>query len=154
MIAWVFDLSIILHNTILPLMIIVLEFEGWKKKIEKEDKCQYVTDTWERRLVNFEYVRREYICYRPFLYTSRIKGQTRKWKVKSLGSNRIGAACPSRIIVDYVPRKSSVLVQFYRKHIGHTCDLIRTHIPEHERTKIAGRYIYFFYWMTFQGVWH
>lgn len=51
--------------------------------------------------------------------------------MKSLGTNKIGAVCPSRMIVDNLEKQ--VEVTFISKHVGHLCEVIRTKIPKDER---------------------
>lgn len=58
--------------------------------------------------------------------------------MKSCGSNKIGYSCPSRMIVNFVGK--TVKVEFFREHVGHICELIRTKIPSDDRAKIAGNY--------------
>lgn len=117
-------------------MFFVSEFEKWKKEIEETNKCQYVSKVVERKLKHANCVRREYFCHRS--YSADIKTSNRKRSVKSLGSNKMGCVCPSRIIVDI---KGKLLnVTFFEKHIGHECEIVRTRIPKDERAKIAGRY--------------
>lgn len=108
----------------------------WKSNIEKDTQTQYVA---ERGLRQYNtYSQREYVCHRS--YQPVLRGPDRKRTLKSVGTNKIGAACPSRMIVKFMDSKT-VIVNFVRCHIGHTADIIRMSLPREQRAEIAGKYI-------------
>lgn len=111
----------------------MLDYQNWKTEIEKEEECQYVAITAERKLKFADCIRREYFCQRS--YFSRIKTEDRRRSVRSLGSGKVGSTCLSRIILD-IKGSRSVKVIFFRLHVGHKNEIIRTRIPKDECTKI------------------
>lgn len=116
------------------LLFVILEFRAWKLKLEKETQSQYVTIRGLRKRSN--YTQREFICHRSYIAKS-ISTQ-RKRTLKSLGTNKIGGTCPSRMIVRITDK--TVSVNFIRIHIGHCTETIRMRLPSNQRVAIAGKY--------------
>lgn len=114
-------------------------FLNWKQNIEQKTQSQYVVLMAEREIKSKNCIRKEYFCHRS--YSMRSNTEERKRSMKSLGSNKMGAVCPSRMIVDILEKR--VEVNFFRKFVGHLCEVIRTKIPKNERFKIAGKTIYY-----------
>lgn len=105
----------------------MLEFEKWKSI----QKAAYVRDTNVKYLGKKE--RYYYSCHRS--YGARLSNSTRR-SFKSMGSNKIGRACPSTMVVTV--QSGRVAVEFYPTHIGHGYDIGRMKLNNEDRNKIAG----------------
>lgn len=121
-------------NVLKKYKLIFIVFLNWKQSIEHKTQSQYVVLMAEREIKSKNCIRKEYFCHRSYSMRS---SEERKRSMKSLGTNKIGAVCPSRMIVDNL--EEQVEVTFISKHIGHLCEVIRTKIPKDERFKIAGK---------------
>lgn len=79
-------------------------------------------------------------CHRSYSFTS--KGKNIR-ATKSLGSNKIGRACPSRLEVtmnensDQV-KEPAVSVKYWKTHCGHSLEVERISLNKDIRLKIAG----------------
>jgi len=109
------------------------EFYDWKRKIEKEQICEYVT--WRSKYVRKgdSCARMLYICHRDGELKSKRKNIRHQ---KILGSNKISGHCPSKIEVTFHP-SGKVIVSFCKTHVGHQGELGRLRLSESERLAIA-----------------
>lgn len=55
--------------------------------------------------------------------------------MKAVGSNKIGKACPSGMIMTI---DSLIHIKYFSTHLGHDCEIERQPISETVRTEIAG----------------
>lgn len=67
-----------------------------------------------------------------------VKTEGRKRALKSLGTNKISVACPSKMCVEI--KGTEVNVDFIRLHLGHKCEVTRMVLSNDERACIAGKY--------------
>ncbi|XP_065223966.1 uncharacterized protein LOC135848107 [Planococcus citri] len=109
------------------------EFLTWKMNVEKETQNHYRAQRGARKKQNC--FLREYVCHRSYNPSYVVKDTERKRAKKSPGSNKMGAVCPAKMVVKIEPDK--VLVNFVRCHVGHSHDVIRMRLFDHERAEIA-----------------
>ncbi|KAB0790536.1 hypothetical protein PPYR_15062, partial [Photinus pyralis] len=106
------------------------EFDTWKANMESNTNASYVLDTCEKKLKNGL---RQYLnCHRSFNFSMK---QSRKRSIKHIGSNKIGFACPSRMVVTKTFQK--ILVTFYPNHCGHECEMGRLRLQQNDRSTLA-----------------
>lgn len=91
--------------------------------IEKETQIQFCTVRDIRKRKN--YSQREYIYHRSYVKKSNLTKH--KGTSKSLDTNKIGVACPSRMIVQITAKK--VIVNFTAVHVGYLNEVIRMKLP-------------------------
>lgn len=65
---------------------------------------------------------------------------------KNSGSNKIGYACPSIMVV--TKSDEEVNVTYYSTHIGHDADVGHLRLSCDERSKFAGIFSFFLYHIT------
>lgn len=101
----------------------------WKENIQTTLGVHYVKERapYCSKTVKVDYYR----CHRS--YDSNIKGGRR---TKYLGSNKIGAACPSRITVRYLC--DAIVVSYTDTHVGHECDVGKVPLTLSEKMTIVG----------------
>lgn len=107
------------------------EFEEWKKNVEEETKARFVRKSCYK--LNNGSFRTKYCCHRSGYFKPRGKNLRR---TKILGSNKINAICPSKIIA-IVNTDSKVEVSFFSQHSGHSMELERITLSKNERAEIA-----------------
>lgn len=111
------------------------DFLNWKKEEEKKTTTSYVRHTgWQEMKNGAKSV--QYHCNRSGYFNSKSKGIHR---LKSQGSNKIGARCPSSMIVKVTP-DSAVHVTYYKTHCGHAISNAHIRLQDDDRTRIAGRH--------------
>ncbi|XP_069582362.1 uncharacterized protein [Ranitomeya imitator] len=110
------------------------DFKAWKKKEENENRSLYVKHSGSKLLANGK-KRTLFHCNRDGSYRSRV-GTDRKKKLKSQGSCKIEARCPSFIIVK--EGAENVRVTFYKRHVGHSMSLGHRTLSRDDCTEIAG----------------
>lgn len=106
-------------------------FEEWKHKIEAETNARFVRKSYYK-LQNGSY-RSKFSCHRSGFFKSQGNNVRR---LKSLGSNKINAICPAKIIA-IANSEGKVDVSFFPKHNGHSMELERISLTKTERAKIA-----------------
>ncbi|KAF0682292.1 zinc finger and BTB domain-containing protein 6-like, partial [Aphis craccivora] len=111
------------------------EFETWKQKIEKETVSMYVLDTGAKKLFN-GILKQYYFCHRSLNY--RKSGNDLRL-MKSMGSNKIGKTCPSKLETTIVETNgvASVNVKYWKTHCGHAQEIGRLKIDKENRAMIA-----------------
>ncbi|XP_065206568.1 uncharacterized protein LOC135835966 [Planococcus citri] len=103
-------------------------FHEWKTAIEKENHCRYVAACGRK------YNHERYKCHRSGDFRSKSKGVR---LLKKQGSKKIGAYCPSKIIVN---KKGNVCTaKFYRTHVGHENELCHVSLTADVRAEIANK---------------
>ena len=108
------------------------EFEEWKREFERKSSANYTLDSGEEKLQDGT-KKKYYFCHRSYSYTP--KGKDIRL-MKSQGSNKINAACPSTMEVHYT--ENSVKVYVCTTHCGHTMDIGRIYLDKEFRASIAG----------------
>lgn len=103
-------------------------FHEWKKAIEKANHCKYVAACGRK------YNHERYECHRSGDFKSKSKGLR---SLKRQGSKKIGAYCPSKMIVNKKGNLCSV--KFVKTHVGHENELCHVTLTADERAKIANR---------------
>nr|BAN21368.1 unkown protein [Riptortus pedestris] len=109
----------------------IYAFEEWKRKIETETKARFVRKS-HYKLQNGS-SRTKFSCHRSGFFKPQGKNVRR---LKSLGSNKINAICPAKII-SIVNSEGRVEVSFFSKHNGHAMELERIGLTKAERAQIA-----------------
>ena len=108
----------------------VSEFVVWKKEIEVTNFCR------RQRTGNVR--ERRFYCYRDGFFQEKVP---RKKSLKSQGSNKINASCPSQIICKEYPQ-GEVRVSFINGHHGHDKEnLGHLQLTKDERAAIAGKLV-------------
>lgn len=79
-----------------------------------------------------------YNCHRSYIYKG--KGNNIR-TLKGAGTNKIGSACPSRMVVCF-KEEGLIIVQYWKTHIGHTLDIGRVFLSQKTRAEIAGKFTY------------
>lgn len=114
------------------------DFETWKNEIEQKTISFYTKDTGKKVLKNG--VNKIFFnCHRSYDYKK--KGNNIR-ATKSMGSNKIGKACPSRIeftIIKDENEKSMLLIKYWKTHCGHTQQIRRLPLNKDAKLKIAGK---------------
>lgn len=117
---------------------VTLGFSIWKEEMENEISSTYVLCRGEKAMKKKKgFIRKYYVCHRSYKLQME-KTNDRKRRMKSSGTNKIGAACPSIMIVDHDIRHHKFFVEFTRSHVGHSCDVIRNRLSATDRDRIAG----------------
>lgn len=119
-------------------VLFLLDFHIWKNKIQTENLSFYSLDTGTKQLVGGTIYKQFYDCHRSYKYKP--KGDHQR-ALKSMGSNKSGKACPSRMevtIIGNMEEPKSIKVKFWKTHIGHIQDLGRLFLDKETRTIIAG----------------
>ncbi|RZF42196.1 hypothetical protein LSTR_LSTR004345 [Laodelphax striatellus] len=113
------------HNIKLESEIVTFEnktqFYDWKKRLEDDEKVQYVQNTGRRVSTNNS-ITIYYVCHRSGSYKPMVSSLERKRQLKIQGSSKINAFCPSRIKATF-QTKGNVVVEFCWTHLGHSNDL-------------------------------
>lgn len=117
--------------------IFVSDFLQWKRTYEQQQVASYILSTAPKSLGNK--CRRYYVCHRSG--DSKLRG-TGKRRLKSLGSNKFGRACPSTMSVTTQP-DGTVDVDVWTTHVGHEHEMGRVYLSAEDRKKIAGTHNYF-----------
>lgn len=81
-------------------------------------------------------LRNLYYCHRSYHY--RKQGND----TRSIGSNKIGRACPAMLRVTVSNSDKTVYTQFWKTHCGHVEEIVRIRLDNETRTLIAGNFIY------------
>ncbi|XP_045781491.1 uncharacterized protein LOC123878347 isoform X2 [Maniola jurtina] len=112
------------------------DFDQWKDRMQLQTASLYTQSTAGRNL-RIELGRRLYYnCHRSNVYKQR--GNNIR-AIKSLGSNKIGKACPSRLEVTYTlyAEQMIVKVKFWKTHCGHTNQVERLPLNRQMKCSIA-----------------
>ncbi|KAE9523016.1 hypothetical protein AGLY_016647 [Aphis glycines] len=109
------------------------KFKDWKLEIEKETRSRYVRCSGQRKISNGSKIRKEFFGHRSFMPV--VKTEGRKRALKSLSTNKISVACPSKMCVEI--KGTEVNVDFIRLHLGHKCEVTRMVLSNDERACIA-----------------
>lgn len=98
-------------------------------------------DAGERETKSEGVVRTYYYCHRSVIgHDSRlVSKKDRQRLIKSIGSNKINATCPSTMTV--TKSHNSINVKYYSTHVGHDLKICRKVIPKEDKDLIAGEYI-------------
>ncbi|XP_069363635.1 metacaspase-2-like [Maniola hyperantus] len=112
------------------------DFNQWKDSMQLQTASLYTQSTSGRNL-RIELGRRLYYnCHRSNVYKQR--GNNVR-AIKSLGSNKIGKACPSRLEVTYTlyAEQMIIKVKFWKTHCGHTNQVERLPLNRQMKCSIA-----------------
>lgn len=107
--------------------------------MEQETLSMYVQDSGTK-IMKDGIVKQYYFCHRSWNY--RKSGKDLR-TMKSIGSNKIDKACPSKLEVTLSRignEASSVQVKYYKTHCGHAQEIGRLKIDKETRTMIAGKF--------------
>jgi len=113
------------------------DFEQWKDQMQQKTLSFYTQDT-AGKLLKTGVTRIFYNCHRSYCYKNKGKNQR---AMKSIGTNKIGKACPSRLEVTVsteINGESIVCVKYWKTHCGHTEQIGRIALNRDIRLKIAG----------------
>ncbi|XP_071035057.1 D-ribitol-5-phosphate cytidylyltransferase isoform X1 [Parasteatoda tepidariorum] len=108
-------------------------FESWKKGHEASSGYSYICRI-SKKLRQTGESKTQYICHRSGVHRSASKGHR---KLKKVGSNKIGTTCPSLMDVSHSLSDGIVKVIYYKTHIGHDADIVRTSQYRAVRNKIS-----------------
>lgn len=103
--------------------------------MQQRDLSTYVLHTSSILLSNGD-KKEFYNCHRSYNYIP--KGNGIRF-IKSQGSNKTGKACPSRMEV-LVKLDGSVVVKYFKTHLGHSLDVGSVFLSKEVRAEIAGIY--------------
>ena len=107
------------------------DFQDWKTKYELENLVSYVLDSSQKQLSSCEKL--YFYCHRSHDYEGR--GSNIR-SLKSMGTNKMNAACPSTMEVEI--REGIYYVKFFTTHVGHGEEIGRVHLNKNERAQLAG----------------
>ncbi|XP_050065717.1 uncharacterized protein LOC126554715, partial [Aphis gossypii] len=113
----------------------ISEFEKWKQDLEQHTSSMYTLDRATSQLRDGN-LRNYYYCHRSYNYRS--QGNDIR-HVKSMGSNKIGKACPAMLKVTISNSDKTVFTQFWKTHCGHVEEIGRIRLDHMTRTLIAGK---------------
>lgn len=112
--------------------VFLTEFQTWKSEYEGKNCVSYVMNCSAKKRAN-NTIKRYYYCHRSHTYKP--TGQNKR-SMKNIGSNKIGAGCPSSIELTVSP--SGVhSVKIWPVHLGHTMEVNRCKLTKEERAAIA-----------------
>lgn len=104
--------------------------------MQRETLAMYTLETAPKVLRDGT-TKRYYNCHRSYSHKSQAKDER---AMKSMGSNKIGKACPSRLEVTESKRDGITLIstKFWKTHCGHSIDIGRITLDKDTRAEIAG----------------
>ncbi|XP_065206325.1 uncharacterized protein LOC135835821 [Planococcus citri] len=114
-------------------------FEAWKKSKETETASQFVKDFQAKKQKSGDSVS-WYHCHRSFNFRLHRKAGfvSTKKKTKNLGTNKLNFTSPAHFKL-IRKQDGNLIVEFYKTHIGHECEVQRMRLHSDDRYTIAGK---------------
>uniref|UniRef100_A0A6M2DPT9 Putative mudr-1x sp n=1 Tax=Xenopsylla cheopis TaxID=163159 RepID=A0A6M2DPT9_XENCH len=108
------------------------DFYTWKEDMEDDTTASFVKTRGLCQTSDYKKI--YYHCNRSFSFVSQSKNIR---ALKSLGSNKMGKACPARMIAAFY--QTGVVVDFWESHVGHTKDVGRMRLSNTFKNSIAAK---------------
>ncbi|RZF33864.1 hypothetical protein LSTR_LSTR016556 [Laodelphax striatellus] len=105
------------------------EFYDWKKELEDKHNALFTKRSGKKALADNNNYSLYFNCHRSGIY---IEKEQRQRKLKSQGSAKINASCPSRMKAVF-ESDGSVNVEYCMTHVGHGNEFRRTNFTQNDR---------------------
>lgn len=120
----------------------------FKQGIEHTNNCKFISKRGVKRKLDDSQETRLY-CHRDGYFdqedleecdenTAENRKRDRKHQVKSQGSNKINASCPSQMVIRR-NQEGKYHVVYIKTHLGHKCEAAYLDLPLNEKAEIVGK---------------